>query len=174
MPDQSIIVKCPDCSAIYEPGVPSCPHCSTSLQDDISSDAADYATLTIRGNVAVQSQKWGATYFAPQARLLLFPARGDMISVQFITSIMTLGRCEPGSRDLNRIDLSPLKARDMGVSRLHAQLERTDNNLLYVTDLGSDNGTFLNGVRLEARKPVLLRNRFELQLGALVFRVLFN
>jgi pSer/pThr/pTyr-binding forkhead associated (FHA) protein len=168
------MVKCPDCDANNEAGTLSCLKCGFSLEADTANESSEHQTLTVRGAVSEQSQKWGATYFSPKSRLLLFPPRGDMIYVQFTSPIMTLGRCEPGTRDLGRIDLSRLNGRELGVSRQHAQLERTDNNMLYVTDLGSDNGTFLNGVRLEAHKPTLLRNRFELQLGALVFRVLFS
>ncbi len=38
---------------------------------------------------------------------------------------------------------------DLGVSRLHARIRRSDSGAFEVEDLGSKNGTFLNGVRLQ-------------------------
>src|SRR6185312_3477972 len=49
------------------------------------------------------------------------------------------------------------------VSRRHCKLELQDGQIL-VTDLGSTNGTFVNGVRLEA--PVVLQDGAALAIGA--------
>jgi pSer/pThr/pTyr-binding forkhead associated (FHA) protein len=37
---------------------------------------------------------------------------------------------------------------DPEISRRHAQITRTDEGRLYISDLGSTNGTFVNGIRL--------------------------
>ncbi len=50
-----------------------------------------------------------------------------------------------------------------GVSRLHARFFRR-NEVTYVEDLGSTNGTFVNGVRVEA--PVALSDGDKIQIGA--------
>ena len=57
---------------------------------------------------------------------------------------------------------------DSTVSQLHARIFRKDGRLL-VEDLGSTNGTFLNGKRVSA--PVPLRVRDRLQIGATVLEV---
>jgi len=57
---------------------------------------------------------------------------------------------------------------DSTVSQLHARIFRKDGRLL-VEDLGSTNGTFLNGKRVSA--PVPLRARDRLQIGATVLEV---
>jgi len=54
------------------------------------------------------------------------------------------------------------------ISRQHARLEVEDNRLM-VEDLGSSNGTILNGRNLEARS--VLRNEDELRFHDIVFRV---
>jgi len=70
------------------------------------------------------------------------------------------------------IDLNPFSAHEMGVSRRHVRISRV-NNWPYVTDLGSSNGTFLNGRALVPNAQRVLRNGDELQLGRLKVRVKF-
>ena len=43
------------------------------------------------------------------------------------------------------------------ISRLHAQIERKDG-VYYIQDLGSSNGTFVNGTKLEANKPYVIED----------------
>jgi pSer/pThr/pTyr-binding forkhead associated (FHA) protein len=56
---------------------------------------------------------------------------------------------------------------DESVSRLHAQILRQQTGL-YLTDLDSSNGTYLNGVRIGA--PALIGNGDELRFGAVLLR----
>lgn len=57
---------------------------------------------------------------------------------------------------------------DMGVSRTHAQIVRQGDQTL-IEDLGSTNGTYVNGVRISAPAPI--KPGDTLQLGASLFRV---
>lgn len=57
---------------------------------------------------------------------------------------------------------------DMGVSRAHAQIVRQADQTL-IEDLGSTNGTYVNGVRISAPTPI--KPGDTLQLGASLFRV---
>ncbi|MCX7926127.1 MAG: FHA domain-containing protein [Fimbriimonadales bacterium] len=57
---------------------------------------------------------------------------------------------------------------DMGVSRNHAQITRQGDQTL-IEDLGSTNGTYVNGVRISAPTPI--KPGDTLQLGASLFRV---
>lgn len=57
---------------------------------------------------------------------------------------------------------------DMGVSRSHAQIVRQADQTL-IEDLGSTNGTYVNGVRISAPTPI--KPGDTLQLGASLFRV---
>jgi len=57
---------------------------------------------------------------------------------------------------------------DMGVSRTHAQITRQGDQTL-IEDLGSTNGTYVNGVRISAPTPI--KPGDTLQLGASLFRV---
>ena len=60
---------------------------------------------------------------------------------------------------------------DEQVSRKHAEVEERDGSLI-VTDLGSSNGTFVNGTRIST--PQTLRNGDTVQVGTTVLRVVEN
>lgn len=68
------------------------------------------------------------------------------------------------------VDLGPYGAEEMGVSRHHLTLEVVDNRLL-VTDLGSGNGTLLNGERLAASTARSVDHGDTLTLGRLALQV---
>jgi len=57
---------------------------------------------------------------------------------------------------------------DMGISRTHAQIVRQGDQVL-IEDLGSTNGTYVNGVRISAPTPI--KPGDTVQLGASLFRV---
>lgn len=56
------------------------------------------------------------------------------------------------------------------VSRLHALIQRRNNEAFYVVDLGSRNGTFVNGRRVTL--PVRLRERDEMVFGQVRMQLL--
>jgi hypothetical protein len=70
------------------------------------------------------------------------------------------------------LNLNPYGARDKGVSRVHAALRRDHAQLLLV-DLGSTNGTRLNGKPLSAHQPIQVENGDEIRLGKLVLTINF-
>jgi two-component system NtrC family sensor kinase len=71
-----------------------------------------------------------------------------------------------GNSSDNAVDLSPLDARRLGVSRRHARLWTTGTGL-FLIDLNSTNGTILNGHRLNPGTPFHLGNGDALSLGNL-------
>lgn len=86
---------------------------------------------------------------------------------------IVLGRFDLGSKADGQVDLTTYGAIDRGVSREHAKLHLKDDRL-YVTDLGSTNGTFLGGKKLTPNRPEMLRKGDELLLGRLAIQVLFH
>lgn len=82
-----------------------------------------------------------------------------------------------GRRDVDRnvfpdIDLSPYGGLKEGVSREHARLVAKDNRIL-VQDMGSSNGTFINGEKLQGNETRRLRDGDDLQLGYMNLQVNF-
>jgi len=85
--------------------------------------------------------------------------------------IITLGRLSEQFVTDGIFDLSPYNAHERGVSRLHCQLS-LNNDQLYLTDLGSSNGTFLNGRRLTPNQPVLIEKRNRISLARLPIKLI--
>ncbi len=71
------------------------------------------------------------------------------------------------------IDLSSYGADQRGVSREHIRLEIKDDQL-FLTDLGSTNGTALRTQVVTAFTPYLVHNGDEIILGRLVTQIVFD
>jgi|GEM_PF-5735870 len=102
----------------------------------------------------------------PQGAILHVVSKQNNQSMSLIPQgVMVLGRRSQAERP--DIDLTMWGGANHGVSRKHAQLIVGDeDNVLYVEDLDSANGTFLNGVRLKPRKQYPLQDDDEIRLGA--------
>ena len=85
----------------------------------------------------------------------------------------TLGRSAEGQPIVPDVDLSSYNAYANGVSRLHAAIKLV-NNRTVVVDLGSSNGTFLNGVRLSPYIETPVSHGDLIYLGKLKIQVLID
>jgi len=85
----------------------------------------------------------------------------------------TLGRLSEGQPIMPDIDLTPYQAYASGVSRLHAVVKR-DGTTVMVMDLGSSNGTYLNGRRLNPHMEESLNHGDIVALGKLKIQVLLR
>lgn len=89
------------------------------------------------------------------------------------THDMILGRRDPTTGATPEVDLTPYAGYRMGVSRKHASL-RMQESQLNLWDLGSSNGTFINGTRLSPHRPYPIRDGDEIRLGQMVLRLFFQ
>jgi pSer/pThr/pTyr-binding forkhead associated (FHA) protein len=87
---------------------------------------------------------------------------------------LTLGRLDNAKGSTVDIDLTQYGALKTGVSRVHAVFFRGDDDTLYVADLGSANGTFLNGHPLTVNEPSPVSNGDEISLGKMRMHVYFG
>ncbi len=88
---------------------------------------------------------------------------------------LVVGRRAEGSAMSPDIDLADQQAGDLGVSRLHMSIRYDpEHNAIHVADLGSANGTFINGQRLHPKEVRVLRHGDELRLGKLILKVSFR
>lgn len=71
---------------------------------------------------------------------------------------------------IGRDDSSDYQLRNGAVSRNHLRLEKMDNNL-YITDLQSHNGTWLNGKKLQAGVRTRIKAGDRIMLAGEIFRV---
>lgn len=86
---------------------------------------------------------------------------------------VTLGRKCSEKYEQNHIDMTEFQALDLGVSRIHAAIHAR-KNFLTLQDLGSTNGTQLNGFAVAAYQNVPLEDGDEIMFGALRLKVTFS
>jgi pSer/pThr/pTyr-binding forkhead associated (FHA) protein len=86
---------------------------------------------------------------------------------------LNIGRLDAASATFPDLDLTSYDGLEKGVSRRHAKITRQGEEIL-IEDLGSVNGTFLNGQRLTPYLQHPLVSGDEVQLGKLVIRVGFE
>jgi pSer/pThr/pTyr-binding forkhead associated (FHA) protein len=84
------------------------------------------------------------------------------------------GRRYPATGTMPDVDLTPFAGYRMGVSRKHALIRQDEVDRLDLWDLGSSNGTFLNGTRLNANRPYKIRDGDEIRFGQMVMHVYFQ
>jgi len=85
----------------------------------------------------------------------------------------TLGRVSGSQPILPDIDLTPYQAYESGVSRLHATI-KIEKMKIIVIDLGSANGTRVNGKKIPPHTPQPLENGDILTLGKFKLQVLIH
>jgi len=115
----------------------------------------------------------GTDVFEPDM-VLRFEIEGSPQPIIFYPKPEThIGRRDPMTGVTPEIDLTAFAGYRMGVSRDHCVLRLKDKRL-ELTDLGSSNGTSLNGMKLQPHAVHILRDGDELMLGKMVVRVIFQ
>lgn len=86
---------------------------------------------------------------------------------------IVLGRQDLPVAEILYVDLTPFGAYPLGVSRRHATFQYGANAELDLVDLGSSNGTYLNGKRLNPHYPHIVSNRDMIHLGQMEMTAFF-
>jgi pSer/pThr/pTyr-binding forkhead associated (FHA) protein len=117
----------------------------------------------------------------PKSSPLPPPSTGNSISLHILDAgqivpldnreEFTMGRSSEGQSILPDIDLGPYRAYEKGVSRLHASLKLGGGQVI-ITDLGSVNGTRVNGKKILPNQPQTLSHGDILTLGKLKVQIL--
>jgi hypothetical protein len=113
--------------------------------------------------VSAPSNSWISLHLMDSGKILPLASRNEF----------TLGRLSEGQPIMPDIDLTPYQAYASGVSRLHAVVKR-DNNRVAVMDLGSSNGTYVNGRRLNPHTEETLSHGDIVALGKPKIQILLR
>lgn len=81
-----------------------------------------------------------------------------------------LGRYDPDRSQQPDVDLSDYRAFEHGVSSRHAVIQHTPEGV-QIVDLGSTNGTYVNGRRLVPNQYYVLNDGDEIRFSRLVTRI---
>lgn len=139
---------CPRCQFVNAKNAPVCIECGQLLIDDL--DATRPLTQPRTPH---------------RIHTLIFQIGDDQLSISLkMAERLILGR----QSDQNRpdLDLARFKAAEHGISRIHATLESNEAGV-YLMDLGSRNGTYVNGQALAAFNPCYLADGDVLRFGKL-------
>lgn len=166
---------CANCGHTNRPGVLFCENCGTSLTGKAAvGTTKSFEEANTLGATREQITAAGTDYFLPGSILRLEIEGGPEPILVRPRQELVFGRRDPATGAMPDIDLTPYAGYRMGVSRRHAAIRTAEENYLDVWDLGSSNGTFLNGQRLNAHRPYRLRDGDRLRLGQMVIRVFFQ
>ena len=134
-------LTCLNCRKAYRPGELVCTNCGMLFFNTGETQRLDSSTEPAlvgwsRGDAIITDQR--PIIFAVDDQDILLPVANSIV-------VGRVGSAE-GSAPPD-VDLTTFDAKAKGVSRLHLRVVR-QSSLIYVADMGSSNGSFLNGRRL--------------------------
>ncbi len=167
-----------------------CPHCKNEMYVGTLFCTECGALLAFpEGEFQVDSEIGGESIQDPEAQAYTnIPSYPDATSTSKVSlSVLetgevvplvfreetTLGRISDGQPIIPDLDLSPFSAYEAGVSRLHASIRQQEGQVIII-DLGSANGTRVNGIKIEPNVPHTLLHGDVLTLGKLKLQVLIR
>jgi hypothetical protein len=156
---------CENCKRSNPPGEFYCFACGHILPTGLKA----ISTQNLPNESLKPQIRWGTAYFGDQMILRIMLRETNTNQARFETECIIGRAVEDVAPD---IDLTPHNAVELGVSRRHIKLTRQIATIM-VQDLGSINGTFLNGQKLLPYQPRVLRNEDELRLGHMTLRISF-
>jgi hypothetical protein len=167
------MIICRECGSPQEEGTLFCNECGRYL-----AEASGKTTIVLPFSDFAQH--------APQPPLAGFKPEPfvDPLSITFVIPSsrrrfkiamldqIRIGRPDSASGIMPELSLAEDKAAEMGVSRMHAVIQASNQGLVLI-DLGSTNGTLLNNSPLSPQLPYPLKNGDEIRFGDLLVHILF-
>jgi pSer/pThr/pTyr-binding forkhead associated (FHA) protein len=172
------MIVCPSCKHEELVGALYCSECGAELfQLDISPpETAVYESRSAQGKPGAQptpANKVETIQGISTAQVVLKVLEtGQTIPLEG-SDEFTLGRISGNQPILPDLDLTTFKAYDGGVSRLHATIKITEHEV-QITDLGSANGTRVNGKKITAHQACTLSDEDILSLGRFKLQIFIN
>lgn len=164
------MIVCPSCQHENINGTVFCSDCGMQLTgidpivtQNISEELVDLTEEIRTAALPKDLDAWASIHLVDSGQILPLADRQEF----------TLGRVSEAQPIMPDIDLTPYQAYASGVSRLHAVIRR-EREQVFVMDLGSSNGTFLNGKRLKPNTKQVLNHGNMLSLGKLKIQVLLE
>ncbi len=172
------MILCPNCHHQEFTGALFCSECGARL---VVTEAPTTHHIERNQTGLIMSQ--GSRASMPPAPIMSSNSADAAVSLHLIESGMilhlsgqnefTVGRAVDGQPILPDVDLSPYEAYAQGVSRLHAAL-KLNNQRVFITDLGSSNGTRVNGQKLMPNVDYPLNHGDVIGLGKFKIQVLIR
>jgi len=182
--------NCPNCGYLNRAGVVFCENCGVSLIGDpgVAASTRSLGNTPKTGNldpnalaegISLDQVKSagvkGSDYFAPNSLVRFEVGEEVQALILPINQLIVFGRRDAATGSIPDVDLTPFSGYRMGVSRRHAEIRHdVVANVLELFDLGSSNGSYLNGERLVAHRGYRLRDGDQIRLGQLFIKIHFQ
>lgn len=169
------MILCPNCHNKELPGAYFCSECGTQLisleflSTRMISKPPETVSINESPSNSIPTRKVIQKQKDPNISLHLVES-GKVIHLSDKKDF-TLGRAVEGQSILPDVDLSAYDAFSLGVSRMHVSL-RIFNGDVYVMDLGSSNGTKINGQKIVSHVEYSISHGDLVTLGRLKVQVL--
>ena len=164
---------CPACSHKNRNGMLFCQDCGQPLTG--SSDETAKESDLEQATEAFRRAAHNTDRFTRTSTLLLhIRNQAEPVMVELGDVQVTVGRVDNAKGSTADIDLTQYGALKTGVSRVHAVFFRGEDDTLYIADLGSANGTFLNGHQLVVNDASPVNNGDEITLGKMRMHIYFG
>ncbi len=161
---------CPDCQHDNAAGVVICIKCGTDLYDSLIEMIATKQLRRVSTRKLTDTTNPMAPSPSTHPIVLQVRHNDQPIAIERHGRLI-LGRNDPNDPNHQPdIDMSDYQGAELGVSRKHVVIDAAHNPPLII-DLGSYNGTYINGQKLMPEKPYPLRSGDELRLGRMVITV---
>ncbi len=167
------MITCKVCNNQEFHGVFFCGECGSQLvlTDDKNVDTFIYPSQ-VRGLELDMSDTIPKKLLENKTFILYCLGQGEMINIPDQDEF-TIGRFVDGQVITPDVDLNLYEAFDKGVSRLHATIRiNPKKNKIHVIDLGSANGSSVNGYEIPANSEVPLNHGDVLTLGKFRMKVI--
>lgn len=168
------MIKCPFCQTSHVANTIFCSECGSYLLEDNQRQTDPLDTGEMRRVIDTSDEADDAPHSAssiaqPIALRLKIGSGKREVEVS-LNKVIHIGRMDPSSTVFPEVDLTDEGTAAKSVSRRHARILK-QNNVVVLEDLGSVNGTFVNGRRLDAYLPKPLNDGDVLQLGRVSIEV---
>jgi pSer/pThr/pTyr-binding forkhead associated (FHA) protein len=165
------MIECPSCGKKHRPGTLFCTECGVYLPTGGALRTEPLATGDLPSSRAMA---WEAIAPAGEEEAGLRPLRVQVLDTDRSVRLPAareylLGRLDTAHGIFPDLDLTADNGLEMGVSRRHAKVIQR-GGAFFVEDVGSANGTFLNGQRLTPYLPYPLEEGDQVQIGQLRLR----
>ena len=161
---------CGECGFDNPNGVLFCAKCGAELVQPAEPDSETFRIEV--ANDILHQPRWGTARLGESHRLFLHIRGYSQPLIVELKERLVVGRFDPDHGEQPDVLLDEFSAQQQGVSRRHAAF-LIEDNALKVTDLGSANATYLNGIELTPYQKRILRDGDEMRLGNLVMQVRF-
>jgi hypothetical protein len=160
--------ECPSCGQLHRSGELFCQKCGVYLLSggQLRTDPLPQSELPPTfTKLPRPAEKDPPDTITSKQLILSMPASHRQVTLPH-KDLAVLGRVDPNRGVFPTVDLSPECSSEncVSVSRRHAHIFQV-NKQFFIQDLGSTNGTFLNGQRLTPYLPRVLNDADELHLG---------